>query len=397
MDYTRKVVKDLSGKEYFGRGYVNRGDSLAALYLKKELKGMKLKSFSKDYYQSYTTPINTYPEDLELTVGTKKLEPASDFMVYPNSPSCEGTFDLVWLNKKVMTSRRALKEFLKKDLSNSFVVVDSTGLKNKELYKFASQLVSENLFKAKGVIQRAGKLKFSAKTYVNDYTTLVVKKSVLDTTAHQIKVKVKNQFIEEYRTQNLAAYIPGKSDSCIIFTAHYDHLGMMGSKMYPGANDNASGVAMVLNMAKHYKKKRKPHYTLVFLLVSGEEAGFLGSEYYVENPLIPLEKTKMVINFDMVATGTEAIYLINGKTVPRELAKLNAINKKKEYVFEMYGTGESASSDHAPFHEKGVKAIFFYTHGGNGDYHETTDVSEKLPYTQFEGIFKLVRDYIDGK
>jgi Zn-dependent M28 family amino/carboxypeptidase len=164
--------------------------------------------------------------------------------------------------------------------------------------------------------------------------------------------------------------------------------------MYPGANDNASGVAMVLNLARHFKaKKKKPHYTLVFALFSAEEAGLLGSKHYANHPYIPLDQTKMLINFDMVATGSKAIYVINGKMVPTEMNKFQAINKEKNYVFKMFGTGESSSSDHAPFHEKGVKAVFFYTHGDNADYHETTDTAEKLPYTQFEGIFKLVRDY----
>lgn len=63
----------------------------------------------------------------------------------------------------------------------------------------------------------------------------------------------------------------------------------------------------------------------------------------------------------------------------------------------MFPTGESSSSDHAPFHEKGVKAVFFYTHGDNADYHEITDTADKLPYSQFEGIFKLICDFAREK
>jgi Zn-dependent M28 family amino/carboxypeptidase len=136
---------------------------------------------------------------------------------------------------------------------------------------------------------------------------------------------------------------------------------------------------------------------LVFVLFSAEEAGLLGSRHYVENPVFPLEQTKMVLNFDMVATGEKGIFVINGNMVPKEMEKFHAINKEKDYVFKMFGTGESSSSDHAPFHDKGVKAVFFYTHSDNADYHETTDTADRLSYKQFVGIFKLVRDYAEMK
>ena len=396
MNYTKRVVKDLSSNAFFGRGYVNRGDSLAALYLKKEFKSIRLKGLSPDYYQSYVTPMSTFPKDPVLVVGDKKLESASEFFVYPSSPSIKGEYPLVWLDKSVMTDGKALKSFLEKDLSSSFVVVDSAGLGNKELFFFASRLVKENVFHAKGIILRVEKLKYTARTFKSDLVKLVVKTNVLDTTMHKITVDIENRFILEYHTQNLMGYIPGKSDTCVIFTAHYDHLGMMGSKIYPGAIDNASGVSMVLNLARYFKKKhRRPKYTLVFMLFSGEEAGLLGSKYYVSHPLFPLEKTKIVVNFDMVGTGSRGVYLFNSKTVPDMLKRFEDINKKKNYVFKFHGTGEAACSDHASFHARDVKTVSFYSDGDNEDYHEITDVGEKVPYTQYEGIFKFVRDFTD--
>lgn len=396
MKMTHRIVKELSSANYFGRGYINKGDSLAADYLSKEFKKLRLHNFNPEYLQHYVTPINTYPEDPELLLGDNSLEPARDFIVYPNSPACDGYFELVWLTAKEMKNTSALDAFLKKDLRNCFVAIDSTGLHNPELYKFAKQLISRNHFGAKGILSTAKKLKFSAKPYLKEFPTLVVKSALIDTSVHKIKVKIKNQYIEAYQTQNLIGYIPGKSDTCVVFCAHYDHLGMMGTKMFPGANDNASGVAMVLNLAKHYNKRwTKPDYTLVFLLFSGEEAGLLGSEYYVNNPLFPLEMTKFVMNFDMVGTGTHGLYIFNAKAYTKELALYESLNKENEYVSNLRGTRPVPSSDHANFYEQGVKAVFFYTAGGNDDYHECTDTYDQLTFPQFEGIFKLVTDFTD--
>jgi aminopeptidase YwaD len=396
MNYTKKLVEKLSSEEFHGRGYVNRGDSIAAVYLSEEMKSIGLNGFSDNYYQSYTTSINTYRENPKLILDGKELVSASEYIVNPNAESCNGESELTWITKDVLTNSRVLGDFMKKDYSNSFLAIDSTGLKNKDLYNFAQTMLKKNVFDAKGIVLINGKLKFSARTKTVDYTTFMVKSDVISPDAKKITYDIKSEFIEEYQTQNLIGYIPGKSDTCIVFSAHYDHLGYFGDKIYPGANDNASGVAMVLNLAKHFKSsKKKPQYTLVFALFSGEEAGLLGSKHYANNPLISLDKTKIVLNFDMVATGDKGIYVINGKMVSGEMAKFDAINKEKDYVFKMFGTGESSSSDHAPFHEKGVKAVFFYTHSDNADYHEITDTADRLEYTQFEGIFKLVRDYTE--
>ncbi len=79
-------------------------------------------------------------------------------------------------------------------------------------------------------------------------------------------------------------------DSFLVFSAHYDHLGQMGKDIYfPGANDNASGTSMLLNLAKYYSQNR-PKYSVLFIAFGGEEAGLIGSEYYVKNPLVPLSK-----------------------------------------------------------------------------------------------------------
>ena len=119
-----------------------------------------------------------------------------------------------------------------------------------------------------------------------------------------------------HTTQNVCAYIRGTevADSFIVLCAHYDHLGSIGNKTYyPGAHDNASGVAALIDIANYFSKK--PHkYSIAFLFFCGEEAGLIGSGYFVKHPLIPLDKIKALINIDMFCGGNEGIMIVNAKS-----------------------------------------------------------------------------------
>src|SRR4030095_9120627 len=108
---------------------------------------------------------------------------------------------------------------------------------------------------------------------------------------------------------NVLGMVPGTlyPDSFIVFTAHYDHLGRMGKKaLFPGANDNASGSAMIIDLARYYAQPaNRPKCSLLFIAFAGEEAGLIGSRYYTENPILPLEQIKFLINLDLMGNGEE--------------------------------------------------------------------------------------------
>src|SRR5690606_24991792 len=98
--------------------------------------------------------------------------------------------------------------------------------------------------------------------------------------------------LNNYQTQNVIGFLPGKSkrDSFVVFSAHYDHLGRVGEAYFPGANDNASGVSMLLELASYYAvPENKPEYSIVFMAFGAEEAGLIGSKFYVNHPLFPLK------------------------------------------------------------------------------------------------------------
>ena len=187
-------------------------------------------------------------------------------------------------------------------------------------------------------------------------------------------------------------------DSFIVFSAHYDHLGRMGRGTYfPGANDNASGVSMLLNLAKHYSLEiNKPKYSMVFIAFAGEEAGLAGSKYFIEHPLVDLKKIRFLINLDLVGTGDEGMMVVNATEHKREFEQLKKINEDRQYLTHIGERGKSKNSDHYYFSENGVPAFFFYTMGGIQAYHDIYDKAETLPLTKYKEVFRLIRDFADS-
>ena len=189
-----------------------------------------------------------------------------------------------------------------------------------------------------------------------------------------------------------------KKDSFIVVTAHYDHLGGMGKKtFFPGANDNASGVSMLLNLAQHFSKpENKSSYSLVFIAFAGEEAGLIGSEYYVNHPLFPLAQIKFLINLDLLGTGDDGIMVVNATEYKQPFEKLKSINDQKKYVAKIGERGKAKNSDHYYFSENGVPCFFIYTLGGVSYYHDVFDKAATLPFTDYDDVFFLLRDFVVG-
>ena len=207
---------------------------------------------------------------------------------------------------------------------------------------------------------------------------------------------VKNTFIPNYETQNVIGYIPGSQyqDSFIVFSAHYDHLGMMGKDIYfPGANDNASGCAMLLNLAKYYSQHPQK-YSIVFMAFGGEEAGLIGSKYYTEHPLFPMQQIKFLINMDIMGTGDEGIKVVNATEHKQEFEKLTKINTDNKLLTSIQPRGKASISDHYFFDEAGVKTFFIYTLGGIKAYHDIYDRAETLPLTKFEQVYELLIEFV---
>ncbi len=253
-----------------------------------------------------------------------------------------------------------------------------------------------NTCKAKAIVALKDKLTWSVAQSLNDYPLIeVLRKSV--NRPKEISFVIENNLIQAHQSQNLIGYIEGTEhpDSFIVFSAHYDHLGQMGKDVYfPGANDNASGCAMLLNLAKYYSvPERKPKCSVAFIAFCGEEPGLLGSKYYTEHPLFPLKNIKFLLNMDIMGTGEEGITVVNGSLFKKEFDKLKEINSENNFIKDVKIRGKAANSDHYWFSENGVRACFIYTMGGIKAYHDINDKAETLPLNEFEDLFKLITNF----
>lgn len=385
LDYARKIVRELSAEKFHGRGYIRQGDLKAAKFLRKELQRLDIKPLVRNYFQGYIFTVNTFPGPVKLMVDNKVLIPGTEFTVRPNTPSIAGKFDLVAYDTTAYYSR-------KPGLQNKFALLDTLGW-GKQWYKFAINIKKPAPYK--GIIQFTNKTPGTGiSTSQSNIAALLVRKDVMPENPSQISIDIKSEFTI-HKSYNVLGVIPGLTDTFIVFTAHYDHLGRMGKQAYfPGANDNASGTAMTLDIAKFLAKSARNKYSVAFMFFSGEEAGLLGSEYYASNPVFPLDKIKIVINLDMVGTGIGGVSVFNGSSHPREFAALDSLNKTMNLGLNLKQKGPSQGSDHFSFHKRGVKALFLLTDDKNAPYHTTTDTYDQLSFDAYPRLFKLIQEYI---
>ncbi len=397
IEYARKTINTLCSPNFHGRGYVSGGDAKAASFIYSEFK--KLDNI-KVQYQNFNLTVNTFPKSMTVKVAGNTLKPGIDFLVDPNCPRVSNRkYNLIWLTYDILETEEKFKAFVKKKKAayNYFIVIDTLPVNDKEAKKRAQQYIT--LVPALGVIHLTNsKLTWSVGHKQGRVAELTIKQDKLPKGTKKIRVHIDAKLTQNYLTQNVIGFIKGSEqpDSIIALTAHYDHLGRMGKNTYfPGANDNASGTAMLLDMANYYSQ-HPPKFSILFIAFAAEEAGLVGSNYYVNaDPKYPLYKMKFLINMDLMATGGKGLMAVNGLVFEEEYKALVTINNDKKYLPNIQARGKAANSDHYWFTEKGVHCFFFYLMGDFPNYHDPGDKADIVPLTEYEDSFKLIRDFID--
>lgn len=210
--------------------------------------------------------------------------------------------------------------------------------------------------------------------------------------------------VKTLRTENVLGYLEGgdKKDELIVVTAHYDHIGKRskgdGDRINNGADDDGSGTSAVLALAKTFAQAKKdghgPRRSMLFMTVAGEEQGLLGSEYYSDHPVFPLDKTVVDLNIDMIGRrdgghkdSPPYVYVIGSNKLSSALHSLSeSVNKKyTNLVFDYTYNDESHPSqlyyrsDHWNFAKKNIPIIFYFD-GIHEDYHRPSDEVEKIEF-----------------
>jgi len=378
----------LASKEFAGRGYVKSGLSLASEYIQKRLDGIGVEPYGDTYAQTYGFEVNTFPRISTLKIDGRPLEEGYDFIINPGSGDFRGKVHLVHIDSALLLDGD-VPDLGKRDVP----VLHLDGLESPEeaaiVYDFTQRALKE-----RAVIQIKEKLTWSVGRKTYDYPLLEVGEGTLERSAERARISVDSENLD-FTAENLIGKIAGtRSDSLVVFSAHYDHLGMMGNALFAGASDNATGTAMLLDLAAHFASE-KPEFDTYFIFFSGEEAGLIGSKYFVDHPVFELNRVKLLINLDLMGSAAKGITVVNGRLYQDKMAKMASINSQLDLVPKIRLRGKAANSDHYWFSERGVPAIFIYTEGNISAYHDVYDLPESVDWANYEEVFTLLVEFIE--
>lgn len=382
--YLMYVCENLCSKKYAGRGYTihphqrERGIENARRFIIQEIRkigGLDLEKYSVKsrnftqavrykklkYSRKIKKPVLGFQANIikeaKLTINGKDWILGQDFVPDASSPSI--------------------------DFTGKAVFFDSVHYVNKE----------------RGIVLKLeDKLIYSASQEQGDVVVLhidkhkFIERGVEKSIDCRVQIKAQVEFVQ---TDNVYAFVPGTvyPDSFIVFSAHYDHLGSIDTVYFPGANDNASGVAVLLDLMKYYQAH--PHrYSVAFYFFTGEEIGLLGSKRYTEQPLFDLKRIKVLINMDLMGGGSEGLMVVNGKVFEKEYQVLENINEALGLGLVLKARGKAKNSDHYWFSEGGVKSFFIYSMGDIKTYHSIDDRADGLKFTNYEKWFKLLVNWV---
>lgn len=211
---------------------------------------------------------------------------------------------------------------------------------------------------------------------------------------------------KEYNGSNVIGYLDNGQPYTIVIGAHYDHLGDDGrgssldpnpkGKIHHGADDNASGVAGVLELAKYYAgNKKKEKFNFLFMCYSAEEAGLIGSKYFTNHPTLSLDKISCMLNMDMIGRlndSTKKLLVYGVGTSPTWEPLLNNMHSTLLLKYDSSGVGPS---DQTSFYLKGIPVLHFFT-GQHSDYHKPSDLAEKINYKGEQEVLSFIAGIVDS-
>ena len=395
LAHYKRVVKELSSAKYQGRGYAKGGANKAGRYLEKEYLRAGVDEVT---LQPFTIDINTFPGKMEMWADGRKLKAGVDFSMREYSPGVHGEFPVYHVDTLNFDAARMFRDLSQPEYENCLVCCDFW-------FAYRHSEAFSRLQKA-GECANAGLIQTwtSPIKFYKAYGHRVVYKPIIWVTPEaidrvsKVRVEVDNEFLPGYGLFNVVAKVDGeRHDSCYVFTAHYDHLGNLGRKVYyAGANDNASGTAAIVTLAAYYAKHRPP-FDMYFLSVSGEDANLRGSEYFALHPMVPLESIKYLFNIDMIGDNNPEQYCEVSDSGMRGYALFEKINSERGYFKTLDRGPLAANSDHYPFASRGVPCIFLENQNGDAFpyYHTVFDNWKNAVFDSYEPVFKLITDFIE--
>lgn len=434
-----RVLEELSSERYNGRSVYGDGDVRAARYLIDRLseiegvepcpaageEGVPAQPYLKSrvdpagegrwnvvedkekylpYLQHFQFPMNVMRGAVSLSVDGVSYAPTFDFTVKEFSPSCHGFFKLAYLDEEAYRPEGFMEHLSSGLYKDQFVVIDwlryLETVRPDPFDKYKPWLTEvENVG---GILLRQDELfpYFKARSYYQGNCPVLFVDGSFPNDAREIELHLDAEMLPVRDAHNIVAWLPGSDPDCdthYTFIAHYDHLGCMGADfVYPGANDNASGAAMLVTLARYFSKNR-PRHGIQFILLDAEEENLLGAFFYCENPRLPLEKTECLVNLDMVADDGDRMAVEISESGAASLARFRTLNEKSKFPpFDLSLQEFSDISDHFAFGLKGVPCLYLSIEGSLYPYYHTPrDNYENTSDTNFERLFALLTGFVE--
>lgn len=455
-----KNLQVLASDEYEGRETGRKGQKMAADYIAAQFKEAGIPPYKdQSYFQHY--PLNLIlPAPAEISINGKKFTGNKDYYSFPGqSEQTVTTNSILFLGYGI--DEPVYSDYKDADVKGRVVMImsgepysaDSNSLISGKhqpslwtsYYKVKIEKAKENGAAALLVIVddiakglqdnkhrlespsmklELGKTEMPVVYISREMADAILKKTNVDKIQKKIcasgkpyrkdaktkfEVNIKN-VVQKIEAENVLGYLEGSDlkDELIVVTAHYDHLGIDGKIVFNGADDDGSGTVAVIELAKAFAKAKReghgPRRSILFMTVSGEEKGLLGSSYYVDHPEFPLKSTVCDLNIDMIGrvdekhTGNpDYIYLIGSDKLSSQLHSISE-NANKMYtniqLDYTYNDEKDKNrfyyrSDHYNFAKNKIPVIFYFN-GVHADYHKETDEIEKIDFNKMQKIARLV-------
>jgi len=418
----------LASDAYGGRETGTKGQKMAAEYISGKFEKFGLKApVNGSYFQSFELTQSALTSNYFRKDDEKKLG-FEDFIYYSNAE----TYGEEYVKIVMADDEDAMKEKYK----GAYVAYPVQGMRSmsEERMEVAKEngavgfvAIIENDNEFGSIMGRYGpylkrpKMVMEPRDNDSPERMIILNKEMIswifDQEYEKIQAgdKTKIIFNADYvdtpiQTENVLGYLEGteKPDELIVLTSHYDHIGITDGKINNGADDDGSGTVSILEIAEAFAKAAEkgngPKRSLLFMTVTGEEKGLLGSKYYTNNPVFPLENTITNLNIDMVGRVDDAhkenpnyVYLIGSDKISMDLHNLSEkVNKTYtnltldyEYNDENDPNRFYYRSDHYNFAKNSIPIIFYFN-GTHPDYHKPTDTIEKINFDVLEKRAKLI-------
>ena len=465
----KKHLEYLASDELEGREAGEKGQKLASAYLMQNFLSYGIPSVEGSYFQHFSLRVST-PENILINVNGDTLKYFVDFLHNSDFPNVnfknlksifvgygieankfnelenidikdkivfmyEGTPDFKKA-KYYLSDTKAFKKWNERDKkvrnlvskgAKAIIIINS----KIDFYKksFAHSFSSSKMMLATDTFKMKIPLLFISEEKADSLLILggltagckktinkILKKGIPMSTELSLKIGLESSIINNnVSSENVLGYIEGsdKKDELIIVTAHYDHIGKHDGNIFNGADDDGSGTTALLMMAKAFSEAKAngngPRRSILFMPVSAEEKGLLGSRFYSENPIFPLENTIANLNIDMIGRVDAAhhdkkgnpnpnyVYIIGSDFLSQELHKINEnqnqIHTKLELDYSFNSLDDPnrffQRSDHYNFAKHNIPVIFYFN-GVHKDYHKHTDTIEKIDFNKLSSITKLI-------